>query len=1062
MLVQAFGVDYPFNPFMKFRLPPRRDIFAMLISGAVAAASATAQAQAPSSEQAANTALELMNSGKLPEAAAAFEDVIKKYPTSTLIPDTQYRLANLYYIMGEYDKCRSYIDKITRPPSPEDIMELGFGLLPQMLAAKADKEKSDAARKTGYQNALKEYDAFLQKYPNSTQVENIVYCRALAYFQISQYDKASETLRDNLKAFPKSETIHESQMLLAISEMTRGCLLAQDTPGETNAKADAAFTEGEHLLADIITRRPDLGIVNDAQLHLGELYANRALFAPKEAQDALIEKSLAAYRNLMPKDSVLSAQEERIKRLRDRRLAALQAKNIPQMKALDGMVDHEVEKLAALKSKGDLSLTAQIKVGQLFLQKGACDEARLVFREMQPYAQADDQKKTLQYYLTLSYAQQAPKLPVETRPAFLQKAVAAYDTFQQSYKGDEMAENLPFTIGSLFLSTNPSKALEYYQDQIKIYPKGRLTTDTLLMQARALVALKQFDKALATFQNFLKENPKREVAADAQLGVADILRENGRVDEALGEYTKIAATYKGLPQAEIAAFFVPKLQLDKGVNDAAITGFTEFLKNFPKSEQGSMAKYSLAQAYGRKADLANAMRLFKEVASEYPKSEAAPYAYFEQLALLQGADKAEARTALMREFLQHYPESDKVYYAYNSLAQDRMAAKQPTEAIALYSEMAQKHPSDPLSALALFNVTALWTQQANALGQFYGLNEAQRAEWTKAIENSMAAAEKLITSFPENEQLPNALQYVVLNQKLLASAKLKTDDDIATYFKTQADKFNDKPQVRSKILFTLASLTYEKDKAKALEQMKAAYSPTLVYAPADLDLYGNALINTGSLPDAAAVFKKLASDYPVPDPAHPETAPAQIQQAQGIALFGQAKVLQKQGNTADAAEKFETFKRLYPNFSPAKVLEANYVIALAAHEAKQDDKAGPLLIQIFRTPAAAIDLRANAMLLHAKIQEEKNELAPAIDENLKIAMFFDSVPAVAAEGLWRGAQLLEKQAANLPQSSLNPKDPTKPGQLQKALKAYKDLVGKYPDSPHIAEAKGRISALEPK
>ncbi|XHR28064.1 MAG: tetratricopeptide repeat protein [Chthoniobacteraceae bacterium] len=1046
---------------MKFRLPPRRDLFAMLVSGAMIASSAALQAQAPTSEAAANAAQELMNSGKLPEAAAAFEDVIKKYPTSTLVPDTQYRLANLYNILGEYDKCRSLIDKITRPPSPDDIVELGFGLLPQMLAAKAEKEKTDAARKAGYESALKEYDAFLQKYPASTQVENIVYSRALAYFQIAQYDKASETLRDNLKAFPKSETIHESQMLLAISEMTRGCLLAQATPGEANPQADTAFTEGERLLADIITRRPDLGIVNDAQLHLGELYANRALFAPTEAQAALFEKALHAYRNLMPKEAVLAAQEERVKRLRDRRLAALQAKNIAQMKVLDGMADHEVEKLAALKAKGDLSLTAQIKVGQLFLQNGACDEARLVFREMQPFAQADDQKKTLQYYLTLSYAQQAPRLPAETRPAFLQKAVASYDTFQQAYKGDELAENLPYTIGSLFLATNPSKALHYYQEQIAIYPKGRLTTETLLMQARALVALKQFDKALATFQNFLKENPKRDVAAAAQLGVADILRENGRVDEALSEYGKIATAYKGLPQAEIASFFVPKLQLDKGANELAINGFTEFLKNFPKSEQGSMAKYSLAQGYGRKGDPANAMRLFKEVATDYPKSEAAPYAYFEQLALLQGADKAEARTALMREFLQRYPESDKVYYAYNSLAQDQLAAKQTPEAITIYNEMVHKHSSDPLAALALFNLTALWTGQANALGQYYGLNDTQRAVWTSAIDNSMAAAEKLIASFPGNEQLPNVLQYVVLNQKLLANAKLKTDDDITAYFKAQADKASE-PQTRSKILFTLASFTYEKDKEKALEQMKAAYNPGLLYAPADLDLYANALLDTGRLPDATAVFNKLAADYPLPDPAHPEKAPAQIQQAQGIALFGQAKVLQKQQNTAAAAEKFETFKRLYPNFSPAKVLEANYGIALAAHEAKQDDKAGPLLIQIFRTPAAAIDLRANAMLLHAKIQEDKNELAPAIDENLKIALFFDSVPAVAAEGLWRGAQLLEKQAANLPQTSQNPKDPTKPAQLQKALKAYKDLVSKYPTAPHVAEAKVRISALEPK
>lgn len=1048
---------------MKFRLSPRRLLVcSILLNGLLTMAPvAELKAQAISSEDANNAALQLMNEKKLPEAAAAFEDFLKKYPTSTVIPDAQYRLATLYYILGEYDKSRALIQKITQPPAPSDVMELGFGLLPQVSAAKATREKTAEARKAGFQSALREFDAFLQKYPSSSQMENIAYGRALTCFQLAKYDDAAETLRNNLKQFSKSETIQESQFLLAICRMAEGALLAQETPGGANAKAEAAFAESERLLKEIITQRRDIALLNDAQFQLGDLYVNQALFAPKEKRPALFAKGLEAYRSLVPREATIAAQDARIKKIRERRLAALTAKNIPLMKSLDGLLDHEITKLATVKAKGDLTISAQIKVGQLFYQKESYDEARLVFRQMQPFAQDEEQKKNLLYFLTLSYAQQSRFLPSEVRQRFVNRAVENYEAFQRDYKGDDLAENLPYTLGSLFVAKDPQKAITYYQEGIKLYPKGRLLNETLIAQANACIQLKQFDKALSTFQAFLRENPMRELAAAAELGIANILKETGKADQAIAQYQKITASYAGTPQAESAAFWIGQFHVQKGEIDAAFNDLTAFLKNFPKSELYPNAKYSLAQVYGRKGDPANALRVFKEVADEFPKAEAAPYAFFEQVALLAGPDKAADRTALMMEFLRRYPEHDKVFFAYNTIAQDLLAKKQTPEAIEVYNQMVEKHPADPQSALALFNIAALWTQQANNLGRYYALNEAQRTEWTQSIAKAIDAAERIVTDYPESPQVPQGLQYLAANQKLLAGAQLKNDDEVTAYFQKLAAKFGSKPQTRSKILFTLASYTYEQDKAKALAQMTAAYNPSLVYAAADIDLYGTALLEQGNISQAAAVYQKLAADFPNPDPAQPEKAPLQIQDAQSVALFGQAKALQAQGQILPAAEKYETYKRLYPNFAPAKLLEANYGIAVAAHQAKQDDKAIPLLIQVFRAPTASVELRANAMLLHAKIQEEKNELAPAIDQNLKIALFYDSVPAVAAEGLWRGGQLLEKQAATLPQTSQNPKEVTKPGQLRKALKAYKDLVAKYPTSPHASEAKARIAALEP-
>jgi len=1046
---------------MKFRHSPRRLVWLSVLTAGAFPFASLASAQVVSSEDANAAALQLMNDGKLTESAAAFEDILKKYPTSTIISDAQYRLATVYYLLGDYEKSRAFIQKTLVPPAPSDITELGYALLPQVLAAKASKETRDETRKAGFEAAIKEYDAFLQKYPASAQAEATAYGRALCCFQIARYDDAIVTLQGNLKQFPKSETVQESQFLLGLCLMTQGALAAQETPGIVNPKADAAFDEAQRLLSDLVTRRGDLALLNDAQFQLGELFTNRAIFAAQENRETLFAKALGAYRSLLPKETTIAAQETRIKKVRDRRLAALTSKNLAQMKSLEGLLEHEISKLAAVKAKGDLTVSAQIKVGQLFFHKGGYDEARVALRQSQPFAEDDEQKKNLLYYLTLSYAQQVHTIPAEARQKLVDKAVAGYTEFQQTYKGDPLADNLPYTLGTLFLAKAPEQALSYFQESLQLYPKGRLLNDTLIAQANACIQLKQFDRALATFQAFLKENPKRELAAAAESGIANILKDTGKIDEALVQYKKIATTYTGTPQAENAAFWVGQIPLQKGDTDTAIAALTAFLNDYPKSDLFPGAKYSLAQADARKGDTDTALRLFKEVADAYPKSEAAPYAFFEQSNLLSAPEKADARDALMQEFIQRYPDHDKIFFAYNTLAQDLLAKNQTPEAIALYTRLVEKHPLDAQAPTALFNVATLWNQQANALGHYFALNEAQRVEWTTALGNSISACEKLIGDYPESQPVALAMQYLLAGQKLFASAQLKTDEQINVYFQDLATRFASQPQTRSKVLFTLAAFTYEKDKAKAVDQMTAAYDPKLLYASSDVDLYGSALLEQGKADAAMRVYQKLATDFPDTDPAHPEKSPLQTQEAQAISLFGTAKALQSKGQIAPAAEKFETFKRLYPTSPATKILEANYGIAILAHQQQQDDKALPLLIQVIRARNASPELRASAMLLNAQIQEAKNELLPAIDQYLKIALFYDSVPTAAAEGLWRGGQLLEKQAAALPQTSANPKDVTKPVQLRKALKAYKDLVAKYPTAPHAAEANARVAALEP-
>lgn len=1049
---------------MKSSSFPRRLLLASFLAAGALTVPTFGQAPVLSAQQATDAATQLMNESKYPEAAEAFEKVVKDYPTSTSASDAQFRVGYLNYLLGNYDKSLTYLNKILLPPATPELTELGYALIPQVLAGKAGKETNEAARKAGFEAAIVKFDDFLKRYPTSSQVETINYSRAVACFQISKYDEAAGSLRSNLKSFPNSESILDSQFLLALSLMTQGGLLAQETQGQVNAAADTKFNEAEKLLSEIVAKRSDIALLNDAQYHIGELFLNRAIFAPEGAQADLYAKALAAYRAVLPKEGTVEAQQKRIASFRERYNTARTALNIAEMRRIEALIDHETTKLAAVKAKGDLTVSSQIKVGEIFFYKKAYDEARVLFRQMQTFAEDEDQKKTLLYFLTLSYTMQIPVIASEGKEPLVNKAVENYTAFETAYKGDALGDNLPLSIGTLFAATDAAKAVTFFQEGLTLYPKGRFTDDTYIAQANAFVTLERYDEALATFKKFLTQKLKPEQAASAEFGIAEILRKTNKTDEAIAQYRKVATTYPQMGQyGEQAAFFVGQLALQpKNDFAAAITDLSAFLKAYPTSEMLPHAKLSLGVAYAGKNDKENAMRIFKEVADEYPKSEAAPFTYFQRSSILSGEGKTDENIALMKEFITRYADHEKIFYAYDTIAQIQTGKMQLADAIATYSEMAEKHPNDPQAPAALSSIVTLWIQQAGAQGPYFAMNEEQRAEWNKDLTNALATGEKLLAAYPDSPQGAGAIQNLLSAQRLFIKAKLKTDEDITKYFQDLAGKFASKPQTKSKILFTLASFTYEKDKVAALAQMTAAYDPNLVYASADIDLYGGALLEQGKTDESIKVYQKLADNFPNPDPAAPDKSPLDVQEAQAVAVYGLGKALQKQGNVAEAAAKFDTLKQLYP-WSP-KIMEANFGIAESLHQQKKDEQAIPLLVQIARSPSGSIELRANAMLLLSKIQEEKGEILPAIDQYLKIAMFFDTVSSAASEGLWRGGQLLEKQAAGLPETAKNPKNPkeaTKGTQLRKALKAYKDLSSKYPNSAHADEAKARIAALEP-
>lgn len=1052
--ITRFGNFAPFPP-MTNRANPwnRLPLFAVFAAGLSSAALAAKPAPPPppppggigeAADAEAAQALDLLNSGKLTAAAAAYSALLAKYPNSGDVPEALFRLGYIQYVQGNYPQAVATLNRIVSPPATPEIKAAGDALIPQVLAAQAAKmPPGDPKRKAAFQAAIKQFDAFIQKYANSPVVETAIYGRAVAQFQNGDYDAAAASLRLNMKQFPGSESILDSKDLLAVVLTAQASDILRNHGDQQEAMAK--FNEALGQVAEIIRLHTDVALANDAQFQAGEVLFNRGNAEQGEARNKDLANAISVYREVLPKELMVQAQQARVDSLLPRLRQAVLARDLQGVANMQRLQDRENAKLQALKDAPDQTLNAQLRIAACYFLLQRYDEARVLLHYLQGFAEDAGQKKQIDYYLVLTYASQG----------ITDKAVAAYNEFQSRYKGDPLGENLPVAMGAAFLTgpnPQPDKAIYYLDQETKLYPRSPLVNEALGQEANALIGLKRYSEALNTYNKFLKTSPPPDQAAAAEQGIAMIYQQTGKMADAINQFQKVAHDFPQSSQAEECDFYAAGLETSVDIKKA-LPQLQAFEKKYPQGKFAAQAMMMIGQVQAATGDTAGAISTFKGVVAKFPKTEFAPQAYFQQAAILGKEGKTDDMMKLMQEFIKAYPDNKDIFYAYDTIGQTQISKGNVAGAIATYAEMAGNHADNPMAPSALYRTAELWRKLADSQGRYLALNEDQRKQWSKAVNSSIAAAEQLIEKFPDSDQVGVALKTLLAGQEMLLSAQLKKPEDIAQYFHTLAGKFSSNPSAKSRILFTLATFTYEKDPAKGLAQMAEAYNPSLVYAPADLDLYGSALLDQGKADQAYRIYQKIAHDYPTPTGVQPAQAQPAIQEAQAMALFGMASALDKEGKTAEAGKLYAQLKATYP-WSP-KVVEANFGIAKSQFQEKKYDDALKLLVGIVGSRNAPATLRAHAFLLVGDIQAARNNIDAAIDSYLKTAAYYGGVADAAAEGLWKGGQLLENQAAMLTEQST----PKKSDQIQKAINAYKDIVNKYPNSKYLQQAQDRLNAL---
>ncbi len=991
---------------------------------------------------AAQNAGALFNAGRYAEAAAGYEKFLKDYPTNEFAFQAQIELANAWYLTGKFDDAIGVLRKFLAAPASQsqpELLEAAAALLPEASSQKAATLKEAAARKATFDEATKEFGIFLEKYPRSQHADAALHGRALANFQLGKFVEAAADLRRSLREFAARETAPGSQFLLALTLAAQASKVADANDPNTGK----LYGESETLFVDLIARKADVALANDAQFQLGDVLVARVATQPENAQAATLGRALEAFRAVEGKEPMIAAQTARVEAVKTALRAA--AANRAEFGRLSAVLRRETTKLSQLQAReDDPALSARLRCAVVFYQLKKYDETRVLLGALAPLVTQPAHETIVGLYTALALAAQGASEP----------AAAAYERFQAKHAGDPLAEPLPLALGGMFLrSAQPDAAAQagkYFDDFARLYPGSRLREVALVEAAELSARAGKFDAALKTLDDVLKTKPRTEIAAAAELIRARVLKDKGDLAGALAAFKKARDTFAGRPEAVEAAFWVGVVALQNRDAAGAAAELKAFLGRFANHPLAPAAQFALGRAQEAAGDKSGALATLRELSEKWPGSPEAVQSYFLRANLLYAEKKTAEAVRMLTEFTEKYPRDEKALDACDAIA--AVLSANGTSGIEAAGAYYQKFldvngSSSPKAPVALLKIATLWKKLALAQGSYLVLGAAEREVWTNAVNRSVAASEAVIEKYPDSAAVTGALGNFVDCQRLLLGAKLKTETQVADSFAALAKREG----TRGRVWFAAARLTAERDPAKGLSEMKAAYDPGARYSPADLDGFTQALLRTGDFAMAAAVFGKLSKDYPASGAA--VASDEEAQEAQALALYGEGRLAEARGDFDAAARAYEKLKASHSRSN--KLVEANVGIARRLLAAGKPDDALKLLGEAMRHAATPPEVRARALLLTAEVFKAKNDLPAAIDSFLKVAAFYPAAQPEAPSGLWEGAQLLEKQAANLSESTM----PKRSDQLARARKAYADLGAKYAGAAFAAKARERLAIL---
>jgi len=553
---------------------------------------------------------------------------------------------------------------------------------------------------------------------------------------------------------------------------------------------------------------------------------------------------------------------------------------------------------------------------------------------------------------------------------------------------------------------------------------GDQRAEALLLDATALVELKQPAPAAAALAVVDKDHaawPRRD---DALLLQVRALREAGDASAALAVAERLVKEHPQTRAADVAWYRLGQLRQDAGRHDDAIAAFAASLAADPKGSRAPWALLATGWCHEARGRLPDAIRAWTDCVSAHPKSSAAA------AALLARSD-ARQRSG---DFAGGLADAEQLLAAASSgsMKLDDAAAgearllqglclagaKNHAQAAAAFRKLLDDQPNFAAADRVLFELGAAQTlagKPAEAAGTF-------------AV---------LVKRFPKSGYAADA--WMEIGEARFAkgdwAAAAEAYDAAVAAAGSAADKGVLLEQARHKLGWTFVM---RKDHARAAEAFSAqlAAAPTGTLAADAEAMRGESLLALDKPAEAAKAFAAAVAQAD-------RLSSADMRAA---AFVRAAEAAARDRRWEESLALAERFAKAEPDAPRAP--EARYAAAWARQNLGRLDEA----LAGYRAIADATrtELAARARLMEGEVLFEKAQHKDAVKAFFKVAYGFGEEKAPAAFHPWQAQATFE--AARCFEVLAKP---------DQARKLYAELVTRYPQSQHVAAARGRLEALGP-
>lgn len=452
-------------------------------------------------------------------------------------------------------------------------------------------------------DAVKELNAFLQRYPDSLFENEANELLSEAYFASNNYPAAIAYIEKLKRRTPK---------ILATYQRLTYNQAVNDYNAERYGQALQNFDKSLTVQADTELRQ-------QAQFWKAETYSAQKQY----------DTAIPLYASIAKNPGEMGA-----KSLYALGYAYYNKKDYPR--ALTYFRDF-MDKGGQAGEGGELE-DARVRLADTYFATKQYNEAMRTYDEVIARSRGDRDYATYQKGLILTYVGRELE------------AKAEFDKLQRQYPGSRFVDDALFQTANVDFEKGAYQvAIRGFTKLITERPKSYLIPSALLKRATAYSNVQTYDQAINDYRRILNEYGSSDQAQGALLGLQNALNDAGRPEDfsgVLGQYKK----------ANPGSSDVEKVEFDNAKNiyfsekyPQAIQSLLAFMQEYPASPNSSEARYYLGESYRQTKDMANALRYYNIILTE-GKSEFAVRAAT-RAAELETSQKNYARAVRNYQFV---------------------------------------------------------------------------------------------------------------------------------------------------------------------------------------------------------------------------------------------------------------------------------------------------------------------------------------------------------------------------------------------------------------------------